>query len=817
MPVDNLIPNMQFTPIYQRYIGNALQEEKALMDRVETKAASVDAYYDQLDAATKAAQSADFKNDTAALTKAKQDAAVALKAARDRGDYENLGKYAKAASSEFMKIYTPVAQNNKALQEFITDSLKDKNDWTPLQKKGWIAEQKAQYEEKGGLQIDPVTGNATNFFTGAALDKYEDFGKLAIELADKIKDTDIKTDTGTNNVQQITLPNGQVIPYSYMLSTYGTKGVKKERIQQVIQNYLENNSKYQYQTHIEALIDARLRGDDEIKTFILKQPKEVLDALTKNLSAQGKDIQTPKDLYLELYKQGKKLGLINASIASAAHQLTDSKVHIIHDTFNANSALEDYKKKKEKEELTSIGALGSYENKFDLEALNSSEINFQHSLKEANANKTSAARSLEGLLKGTKYGTKAVNPFNLTVEELKNAFTVNGKLDEDKFNQAKVAHDNYVKAVNLADNATSELININTQYQDFENSINVSSLKSGSSVIDKHFPSFYGSKDLLKSIGLVGEDGTYNLKKLLNFKYYLQYAEKASASHRHNFYYDRFGNKRAKSVTDNYIVSAQQEHAKLLGSIYKSENKILNTTSEEAYTFTSTNDKGHIGRTNKLMLENISNNNWQTYTFNSVPIPQTIKAYGMKSASGEQISGDDIEIGTLVPIATNISNIPNKVDVSFKGHVTGIVGEVILTTKIDANNPNGLAALVNDGLEDYLLNATKDEALKGANFDQTTNIALQTYGKNKIPAISMFNPLSSKSVIQYKSPTSVNTYILEKSSDGKKWDFIVNNGVSKTITNSIYIDNLPKAKSDLQKLVGIFELGNAKLNKQATN
>ena len=815
MPVDNLIPNMQFTPIYQRYIGNALQEEKALMDRVETKAASVDLLYDQIDAQTKAAQSADFKNDTDALKLAKQKAADEIRKAHERGDYENLGKSAKLAASEFMKIYTPVAQNHKSLQEFITKSLEDKNDWTPLQKQGWIAEQKAEYEKKGGLQIDPVTGNATNFFTGAALDKYEDFGKLAIELADKIKDTDIKIDTGTGNVQEITLPNGQVIPYSYMLSTYGTKGVKKERVQQVIQNYLENNSKYQYQTHIEALIDARLRGDKEVESFILNQPKEVLDTLTKNLAAQGKDVQTPKDLYLELYKQGKKLGLINASIASAAHQLTDSKVHMIHDTFNSNLALEDYKKKKEKEELTSIGALGSYETKFDLEALNNSEIGFQHSLKEANANKASAARTLEELLKGTKYLTTGVNVFNLNEETLKKAFTVNGVFDENKFNQAKLVHDNYVKAVNLADNATSELININTQKQDFENSINVASLKSGSSVIDKNFPSFYGSKDLLKSTGLVGEDGTYNLKKLLNFKSYFQYAEKAAIAQGHNPYYDSDGNKRAKSVTDNFVASAQKEHAKLLGSIYKSENKILNTTSDEAYTFTSTNDKGHIGRTNKLMLENISNNNWQSYTFNGETIPVVIKNYGMKAPNGQQVEGDDIDIGTLVPVSTNISNIPNKIDVTFKGKVNGV--ETLLTTKVDANYQNGLAALVKDGLEDYLLNATKDEALKGANFDQTTNIALQAYGKNKIAAIASFNPLSSKSVIQYKSPTSANTYVLEKSGDGKKWDFIVDNGVSKRIEHSIYVDNLPKAKSDLQKLIGIYELGNAKLNKQAIN
>lgn len=822
MPVDNLIPNMQFTPIYQRYIGNALQEEKALMDRVETKAASVDAYYDQIDAATKAAQAAPFSNDQAYLVKAKQEAAAALKMAHERGDYENLGKHAKLAASEFQKYYVPVAQNHKALQEFITDSLKDKNDWTPLQKQGWISLQKKEYEKKGGLQIDPVTGNATNFFSGAALDKYEDYGKLAIELADKIKDSDIKVDNGTGNVQQITLPNGEVIPYSYIMSTYGSKGVKKERVQQVIQNYLENNSKYQYQTHIEASIDAELRGDTEVADFILKQPKEVLDTLTKNLTKQGKDVQTPKDLYLELYKQGKKLGLINASIASAAHELTDSKVHIIHDNFNSNLALEDYKKKKEKEELTSIGAEGSTEIPLDLESLNNNEKSFQGNYKQAVSAMNSAATSLQNILKGTNLPL-AANIYSLEREDFVKLFTKNGKVDENKVNEAVVAHDNYKKALDTKDNAQSELINIKAQKEDFEKSIDKTKLISGNSPIDKSFPSFYGSGDILKSTGLVSSDGKYDINKLLDFNTYLKYKVAEASAQGHGIYYDKLGNKRAASFTNNSIQSFKQDHAKLLSNIYNKQNKIIGGTSNEAYNLTSTNDKGHIGRTNKLLLENISNNNWQTYTFNGIAAPVMIKEYGMKAPNGEQIKGDDIDVGSLVPVDAKVSNIANKITVTFKGKakVNGKMVETLLTTRMDANNQNGLHNVVTDGIEDYLLNATTDEALKGGNFDQTTNIAFQTYGAYKIPAIQQFNPLSPKPIITYKSPTSTNTYILEKTKDGSKWNFIIDNGVNKYTKNSIYIENTPqslaKAKSDLEKLVGTYELGNSKLNKNRVN
>lgn len=359
MPVDNLIPNMQFTPIYQRYIGNALQEEKALMDRVETKAASVDAYYDQIDAQTKAAQSADFKNDTEALKLAKQKAADEIRKAHARGDYENLGKQAKLAASEFMKIYTPVAQNNKALQESITKEMDAENGYSPEEKARWIKQQKIDYEKNGGLQIDPVTGNASNFYTGSKLNKRIDFGEKTLKMTGDIKPTDITYGKdgfieGVNvngTVLALRDENGDKIPATYLRTHNEITGVLKNRIQQVIGNYLENSPEFKYQTKVEGIIDAVGITDEQFNKWKTeKLPVKTLEVLKDNLKDDGNFNPTDKDLYLEHYRLQKKLGLLNSAYGMA-HTVTKFGEHIFTSAVEA-SALSRKQEKLEKEAQT---------------------------------------------------------------------------------------------------------------------------------------------------------------------------------------------------------------------------------------------------------------------------------------------------------------------------------------------------------------------------------------------------------------------------------------------------------------------------------
>lgn len=803
MPVDNLIPNMQFTPIYQRYIGNALQEEKALMDRVETKAASVDAYYDQIDAATKAAQAAPFSNDQAYLVKAKQEAAAALKMAHERGDYENLGKHAKLAASEFQKYYVPIAQNHKALQEAVTKEMDADNGYDPIRKSAWLKRQKRLYEENGGLQIDPVTGQANNFFSGQTLNKYVDYGEKALKMANDVKDTDINYTNGKPT--SLKLPNGEVIEGKYLVDSFSTKGVNAGTIKQVIQNYLHTNPQYQYQATVEAQIDAELAGNKGITNTLSKLDKKDLNLFVNNLQKQGKNINniTPEDLYIEYYKDAKEKGLILSGQFSGTHQLTEHHINALTDDVRVH-ALNAAADKIEANKSTILGVTGSNNVLFDIQDKLQQKGDYSNLLNQANKDKQSAKSNISKLLSGFGYPSPVVLPDlvqndfqnlrnlgkEITLENLQK-FSKNSqlwkspKMTEETFNILTNENDNIKKSENVANSATANLNNISNSEKEFKNSIDYAQL-------------LKKQDTLLKSI-FGGSGNTYNKDKSLETLKKLNLLDDKGIIKLENFSYDNY--KKAVlaftpealnllSRKGNPEILLQKAYSDVINSI--EDNGILKPNTNVTKEFLNVDKKSTIGMFNEQELANFQNN-WQTYTNNRHVLAEDLQTRGAYDATGKRVAIKEEDIPTLKVQSVAPSTLAGKLSMTF----TLGSDPKPYKTYVDANTANSLGQFKTDALKD-IVKGLKGE-LQGDNQREVRNNAAQTLAEEAIPDLQWFNK-DNKQEVTYISPLSDYKYTVKPSPNGgSSWTIWLNNGVNNKMIGSI------TNKDDLAKAIGTIE------------
>lgn len=220
------IPNMQFQPFSQRYVGNTIEAENNAINRLQEVDDKAEALSEQTQQWSKQATSLDFGDefpekvaDVGLLKDLKLRTQGELEAiAANTDDVGAAYKKAKQAAISFQTGYAPLAQHLKSYQEQVQKVVENKSGHSDAIKAGWIRYYKEQHLNKGGLKYNSLTNTSSNTINIPDIPDYINVDK---EVKDYVKDMPVGELVTIGGSEWIRNPDG----------TYGENfGINKTKI-----------------------------------------------------------------------------------------------------------------------------------------------------------------------------------------------------------------------------------------------------------------------------------------------------------------------------------------------------------------------------------------------------------------------------------------------------------------------------------------------------------------------------------------------------------------------------------------------------------
>jgi len=189
----NYVPELNYTPIIRPYVEGAHKEYAAAQKDARDQYDAVITGYDIFQEAADNMKSLTPKGDIDQKNKALTLATLSIKKAAERGDYENMGRMLRQATSIFKKEYAPVVQQVEERRKLFEEL--DKRQDISVERRNKIKEAiDYNYDKQGGLQLD-ATGQPVNFYTKHNIlpEKEVDTPKKIMEIVSKIQDSSVKS------------------------------------------------------------------------------------------------------------------------------------------------------------------------------------------------------------------------------------------------------------------------------------------------------------------------------------------------------------------------------------------------------------------------------------------------------------------------------------------------------------------------------------------------------------------------------------------------------------------------------------------------
>tara|TARA_Y100000593_G_scaffold42848_3_gene81974 strand:+ start:691 stop:3525 length:2835 start_codon:yes stop_codon:yes gene_type:complete len=132
-------------------------------------------------------QAAPFTKDQKELVRLVSEYTKNIKERSAQGDYEYMLKDVNRSAQQF-KIDTLGITSNKAAYDADVAALnEDDMNFTPAQKAARLKVNKDLYEQSGGYQVDPATGQVTNLYRGQEWSPAVNLPQIVLDYAEKIK------------------------------------------------------------------------------------------------------------------------------------------------------------------------------------------------------------------------------------------------------------------------------------------------------------------------------------------------------------------------------------------------------------------------------------------------------------------------------------------------------------------------------------------------------------------------------------------------------------------------------------------------------
>jgi hypothetical protein len=220
-----MLPQMNFQPIYDRYAGNNNAEYEKWLNHLQTNYNTGEQMNEQSNDFASNMQGHSRLKDTDVLqvNKLRDTYKSQLESLASEGDFENQISRTKSLAKKMVREYTPFANNKQLLDKQIEEANKTAG-WTNDYANQYIQNKIDEYQQTGGLKVDPVTGNVTNYINIPEMDKYYNLTEKVAETENKMQTTEVTNSLG-HKVRPVTGPNGEILKYQYV-DEYGT--IKQE-------------------------------------------------------------------------------------------------------------------------------------------------------------------------------------------------------------------------------------------------------------------------------------------------------------------------------------------------------------------------------------------------------------------------------------------------------------------------------------------------------------------------------------------------------------------------------------------------------------
>lgn len=190
------MPQFNFQPIYSKYAGNNAATIDKLLTKKEEEYKVGEQYMDTYDKLRKSMQAASqLTGDVAKVDELHKGAIEDIKQFTEKGDYENFYNKIKGSVVDLQSKYMPFEQNKKLFNEAYERKKKDEKKWGVLSDLDF---QKSidDYNKGKGLQVDPITGQATGYFQANDLGEWYDVPKELLDRLDKVTINKVKEELG---------------------------------------------------------------------------------------------------------------------------------------------------------------------------------------------------------------------------------------------------------------------------------------------------------------------------------------------------------------------------------------------------------------------------------------------------------------------------------------------------------------------------------------------------------------------------------------------------------------------------------------------
>lgn len=331
------MPQFNFQPIYSKYAGNTLDLEDKLLSKKEEEYRVGEHYMDTYDKIRKSMQAAPLSPDVEAVNILSKNAIEDIKSFADKGDYENFYNKIKNSVLDLQSKYAPYAQNMKSYHEQVKEIM-DTKDWTPYEKQLFLAKKKKQYEDDGGLKVDPITGQATGYINMGKMADYHNVQKELMEFASKIS----VNETFENNfIKASKNPDGTYELYD-KTTGHREKNRSLEDVKRIGKSYLLNSPELLGTLRQKADLDAfSIVNNTENPQELLINVNKKIDEKIKYIKAQSdkglsKEMLVEKQKYIDDLKNSKVD--INGNPEQIIQQLKLNEA-IGNDVYNVADAL----------------------------------------------------------------------------------------------------------------------------------------------------------------------------------------------------------------------------------------------------------------------------------------------------------------------------------------------------------------------------------------------------------------------------------------------------------------------------------------------
>jgi hypothetical protein len=334
------MPQFNFQPIYSKYAGNNAATVDKLLTKKEEEYKVGEQYMDAYDKLRKSMQAAEnLTGDVAAVDDLSKKAIDDIKQFAEKGDYENLYNKIKGSVIDLQAKYTPYSQNKEKYYEDIKN-INTQKDWSPNEKASFIAKKTEEYNSGKGLQVDPITGQATGFISMGKMADYYNAQKELMDFTSKITINEGYNEGGFRAEKN---PDGTYSGYDSRRNTEW-KSRTLEEIKEIGKQYILSSPEIMASLNQKAELDAynTIKSVDDPKQLLAGINQDIDDKIKAYTSQDDKKLT--KDKIKEKYNaiQDLKNSKIDINTANPQQVIQNLKLNkaINNDTYNVADALE---------------------------------------------------------------------------------------------------------------------------------------------------------------------------------------------------------------------------------------------------------------------------------------------------------------------------------------------------------------------------------------------------------------------------------------------------------------------------------------------